>query len=461
MNIKSMSQDEKVKYMTTAPVAPLITKLAVPTIISMLVSSAYNMVDTMFVGKINTQSTGAVGIAFSVMALLQAVGFFFGHGSGNSMSRKLGSRDYEGAQHMAATGFFSALFSGCVIGILGVIFITPICRFLGSTETILPYAKAYIRILFLGTPFILGSFVINNQMRFQGCAGYAMFGIISGAVLNIALDPVFIFWFDMGISGAALATVLSQATAFFVLLILNRHFGTIKIRWGDFKLDSEYYKEIFKGGIPSLCRQGIGSVAVVCLNYAAGKYGGNLADETIAAMGVVSRITMFVNSALIGFGQGFQPVCGTNFGAKKYSRVSEAYYFCVKVGTLALIALASAELIFAEPLIEIFRDDPTVIEIGVFALRAQTIVFPLNAVIVMCNMMLQTIGYSFMATLVSSARQGLFFIPLIFALPYFMGVRGVQICQMVADVLTFILALPVAIYVTKKLEQMSKKMNVK
>lgn len=460
MKIKDMSQDEKVKYMTTAPIPGLISKMAVPTIISMLVTSFYNMADTLFVGKLDTQSTAAVGVSFSVMALIQAFGFFFGHGSGNYISRKLGAREYEDAERMAATGFVSSVIVGIIMAALGMCFIEPISVFLGSTETILPYTKAYLGVIFLGAPFIMGSFVLNNQLRFQGSASYAMVGILSGALLNIALDPILIFGFKMGVAGAAWATVISQFVSFVILLIMNISKAAIKVDLKKFTPSKYYYTGIFKGGIPSLCRQGLGSVATICLNTAAGNYGGAMADAAIAAMGVVNRIAMFANSALIGFGQGFQPVCGTNYGAGRYSRVREAYFFCVKVSVVVLFCISVTGFVFAKPLIGLFRDDADVISIGVVALRAQCFTFTLNSWIIMCNMLLQTIGMALRASIVAAARQGLFLIPAIFILPIFLGLIGVQISQMVADICSFALTVPMGISVLKQLKEDKNEVNI-
>lgn len=459
MKVKNMSQDERVKYLTNEPIPGLICQMAVPTIISMLVTSFYNMADTLFVGRLNTQSTAAVGVSFSVMALIQAMGFFFGHGSGNYISRKLGAREYEDAEKMASTGFFSSFLTGMLIGVIGIIFIDPISIVLGSTDTILPYTRDYLRIIFLGTPFIMGSFVLNNQLRFQGSASHAMVGIVSGAVLNIVLDPVLIFAFDMGIAGAAWATVISQFVSFAILLFMDIKRAAIKVSVKKFTPTLYYLKNIFRGGVPSLCRQGIGSISTIFLNTAAGNYGGAMADAAIAAMGVVTRIAMFANSALIGFGQGFQPVCGTNYGAGKYSRVREAFYFCVKIGAVVLVAVSVAGFVFARPLIGLFRDDPDVIAIGVVALRAQCLVFPLNSWIIMCNMMLQTIGMALKASIVAAARQGLFLIPAILILPLFLGLFGVQIAQMVSDICSFALAVPLGAGVLVKLKEDKKEVQ--
>ena len=437
-------------YLTTTPVPRLIVSLAVPTIISMLVTSFYNMADTYFVGKINTQSTAAVGIVFSVMSIIQAVGFFFGHGSGNYISRKLGAQETGNAEKMAATGFFWALFMGIFLAVVGLIFLTPLSLALGSTPTILPYTEKYLGIILLGAPFMTASLVLNNQIRFQGNAAYAMVGIVSGAVINVILDPILIFVFDMGISGAALATVISQICSFSLLLYMGRKGGNIRIRFKNFTPSLAFIKEIIGGGTPSLARQGLASVATILLNVAAGAYG----DAAIAGMSIVTRIAMFINAFLIGFGQGFQPVRGFNYGAGLYARVRQGFWFCVKVGFIFLLVCALAGMGFAEEIVSLFRKgDPDVIAVGAAALRWQFITFPLGSWIVMSNMMLQTIRKPVKATIISSARQGLFFIPLIFILSHYLGLQGVEMCQAVADLLTFILAIPLTCSVLNEMKR--------
>lgn len=457
MNVRSMDQQEKVAYMLSEPVPRLVCQMAVPTIISMLVTSFYNMVDTFFVGKLNTQATAAVGVVFSVMAFIQAFGFFFGHGSGNFISRKLGAGEFEESNRMAAVGFFTAFFAGVIAGALGIIFLTPLAKVLGSTPTILPYTKDYLRIILIGCPFMMSSLVLNNQLRFQGSASYAMVGIVTGAVLNIVLDPLLIFACDMGVAGAALATVVSQVVSFVILFLMSRKGGNIRIKFRNFKPSWMLYWEIFKGGIPSLCRQGLASIAQICLNRAAGTYGGDFSDAAIAALSIVGRVSMFANSALIGFGQGFQPVCGMNYGAKQYSRVREGFRFCVKYAAVFLIVVSVAGFVFAEPLVTLFRkEDGDVIRIGTLALRLQCLVFPLNAWIVMCNMMLQSIGKAAKASFVAAARQGIFFIPLIYILPAFFGLLGVQMCQTWSDACSFLLSVPLGISVLREMKAQEK-----
>lgn len=439
--------DSQFKRMTEAPLEPLILKLAIPTIISMLISSIYNMADTYFVGKIDTSATAAVGVSFALMAMIQAIGFFFGHGSGNFISRAMGRREYDIANTMASVGFYSALAGGLTITAAGLIFLEPLAVFLGSTKTILPYAKEYMVYILLAAPFMTGSFALNNQLRFQGRAAYAMIGITSGGILNIILDPIFIFGCKMGVAGAAFATMLSQMTGFTILLVMVLKKG-IPVKPSYFKFKGYFYKEMFRGGLPSLARQGCGSIATLCLNNVAGAYG----DPAIAAFSVVSRITMFAYSALIGYGQGFQPVCGVNYGAQRYERVRKAFWFCVKSSFFVQILLAVLGFIFAEPLVGALRDDPKVIEIGVTVLRFQCISFPFAGYVVFCNMMSQTIGMAFKATLLALSRQFLFLVPAIFALNGIFGQDGLECAQFTADLCSFVLSIPIGLGILKNMK---------
>ncbi len=448
-----MNADDRFQYMTTTPVKRLIPSLAVPTIISMLVTTFYNMADTFFVGKLSTSATGAVGVVFSFMAILQAVGFMFGQGSGTYISQKLGEKRLKEAAVMSSTGFFSSLITGIIIMILGLIFLEPLSRILGATDTILPYAKAYLSIILLGSPAVTSSLVLNNQLRYQGSAMYAMVGIVSGAVLNIGLDPLFIFVFNMDIYGAALATVISQYVSMLILWFQAQKGGSVKITIKNFSPTWKNLREIFRRGFPSLCRQGLASIATICLNLAAGVYG----DAAIAGMSVVSRVSFFVNAALIGFGQGFQPVCGFNYGAGLYERVKEGFWFCIKVGVIFLMVMAVLSYIFAPQVIAIFRkDDPEVIAVGTAALRFMCVAFPLNSWIVISNMFLQSIGKAARASILAACRQGLFFIPLVFILPMIFGLRGVEMCQMVSDIITLIVAIPLALGVVRNMGKTEK-----
>ena len=444
-----ISPDEKFKQMTEGPVEKLVLKLAVPTIISMLTTSIYNMADTFFVSKINTSASGAVGIAFPLMMIIQAIGFTLGMGSGNYISRLLGQRDREYSSKVLATGFFTALLFGAALAIIGIIFLDPLVYALGATETIAPYAKAYIRYILIGMPFMTASFVLNGTLRFQGSAFYSMIGIAAGGILNIILDPIFIFTLNMGTGGAALATIISQFISFCILFYNSSIGGNIKIRISEFTPKWQMYKEILRGGLPSFYRQTLGSVALIALNFSAGVYG----DAAIAAMAIVGRVIQFAISVMLGLGQGFQPVCGFNYGAKLYDRVLRAFYFTAKLSIIALSVLAVVGLITSPYVITAFRrEDLEVIRIGSLALRLQSLTLPLIAWIIMTNMLVQTIGKSKEASIIAISRQGLFFIPAVLILPRMIGLLGVQLSQPISDLFAFIVSLIISRNVLSELK---------
>lgn len=430
---------DKYTFLTQAPVHRVIGAMAIPTIISMLLTSMYNLVDTFFVGKINTQSTAAVGIVFSVMFFIQAFSFFFGNGSGNYISRQLGAQNTKDAEVMASTGLFYTLVFSLIVMLLGWIFLEPISILLGSTPTILPYTRQYLGISLLGTPFIMGTFCINNQMRFQGFTKYSVYGAISGSIINCLLDPVFIFGFSMGVSGAAVASVIGQICGFVIMLIMSQKEGVIHYTHRRISFEGRFVKEIIAGGTPSISRQGLASVSTIALNSVAGNYG----DAAIAAMSIVTRISMFIFSVIVGLGQGFQPMCGFCYGAKLYDRVKEGFWFSTKIGTFFLLFWSVVLIIFSGEVVSLFRDDPEVIAIGIPALRYQMIIFPACSFMLMANMMMQTCRKTIRANILAASRQGLFFIPLIFVLPYFYGLFGVEICQAVSDIISLIVTIPI------------------
>lgn len=429
------------EFLTQAPVSRVILTMAVPTIVSMLVTCLYTIVDTYFVGQLNTQSTAAVGIVFSLMCLIQAIGSFFGHGSGSYMSRELGARRIDNAASMAATGFVYAIITGVAIAAVGLISLQTLSLWLGSTATVLPYTEQYMAIILIGTPFQIASFTLNSQLRMQGNTRHAMWGIVSGAVLNVLLDPLLIFGCSLGLRGAAIATVIGQAVSFLILYIMcNRRGATcVGIHLTKFSLRWHYVREIIYGGSPSLSRQGLASISVVLLNLAAASYG----DAAVAAMSIVSRVTMFVMSVIVGFGQGFQPFCGYCYGAGLYARLRQGYWFTVKTGFVFLAIFAAVVYFFAEQTVALFRDDAIVIAVGSTALRWHLVAYPLNAYIMTSNMMLQTTRRPLRANLLASARRGLVFIPFILLLPHLFGLMGVAMCQAVCDVVTFLLAIPI------------------
>lgn len=437
------------QFLTTAPVGRVIGTLALPTIVSMLVTSLYNLADTFFVGRLGTQATAAVGIVFTVMTLFQALGFFFGHGSGNYIAIQLGKGDRPEARRMVATGFLYALIGGVILSLTALLLAPALCRWMGATPTIQPLAEEYLRSVLWGGPFLVGTLVLNVQMRQQGNAALAMVGTISGAVVNLVLNPLFIFGFDMGIRGAGIATSLSQAIAFLILLAMTRKGGNIPVDLSHVNFSGRYWRLIFAGGTPSLTRQGLGSTATLLLNLVAAPFG----DAAIAAMTIVSRLNFMIHSAVIGLGQGYQPLCGFSYGAGLYDRVKEGFRFCVWVGTLFLVVISVAGSLFREEIIALFRDDPEVIRIGSEALGWQLLTYPLGGFMLLSNMMMQVLNFSLRANLLAAARRGLFFIPLLLILPSQIGLQGVVISQPLADLLTFGLSLPLLHYTFRQLDQ--------
>jgi len=456
---KQEKKQDQYYEMANAPISKIIPKLAVPTIISMLVTSIYNMADTFFVSQLGTSASGAVGIIFSAMAIIQALAFMIGMGTGNFIARMIGAGNRKLAEELASIAFFTGFGVGLVIAVIGNANIGQLVRMLGSTETIAPYAEAYASYIFVAAPFMICSFIMNNLLRFQGKALFAMVGITTGGVLNMVLDPIFIFGLDMGTAGAALATGLSQFISFCILLFMcNSREECISIHPKKFKPTLAIYGEIIHGGLPSLGRQGIASIATIIMNTMAQPYG----DAAIAAMSIVNRFMMFVGSAMIGFGQGYQPVCSYCFGARLYDRVKKACVYCVKVSTIFLLAVSVMGLIFSGNIIQMFRkDDLEVIRIGTLALRLQLLTMPLQGLVVMGgNMTPQSIGYGIRATIVSTARQGWLLIPILLCTVPVFGVLGIQMAQPIADVGTFILAAVVTKGIFKDLDRKKAETNL-
>ena len=453
-----MSTEEKFKMMTEKPVERLVISMAIPTIISMMITYIYNMADTFFVSKISTSASGAVGIAFALMAIIQAIGFTFGHGAGSYISRLLGQRKKKYAARVVATSFFTAFGLGVLLAILGTIFLDPLVYALGATKTIAPYAKDYIRYILIGMPFMITSFVLNQSLRFQGSAFYAMVGITFGGVLNIILDPIFIFTLNLGIAGAAIATILSQFLSFLILLHNSKIGGNIAIQFKNFNPLWKIYREILHRGLPSFYRQTLASTAMILLNFASGPYG----DAAIAAISIVSRVSGFAVSTIMGFSQGFQPVCGFNYGAKYYGRMFKSYWFTVKTATVILTILGTISFIFAPNIISLFRkEDLEVITIGTRALRFYSLALPSAAMIIPSNMFLQIIAEGAEASLLAIARQGLFFIPIILILPRQFGLLGVQMSQPISDVFATLLAIVIMVKMLKELRQEEKQLQFK
>lgn len=412
--------------MTKTPIPSLIIKMSIPTIISMLVTNIYNLADTAFVGQLGNSASGAVGIVFGFMAVIQALGFMFGQGSGSIVSRSLGEKDDERACRFASTAFFSSLLAGVILEIVTFLFMNPIVELLGSSPTIAPYAKKYITCILFATPFMISSFVLNNILRYEGKAALGMIGLLVGAIINIGADPLFMFVFDFGIMGAGIATAFSQCISFLILLWMFLCEKTqCKISIRRISGNPADLGNICATGLPSLLRQGLTSISTMLLNSYAVIYG----DEAVAAMSIVSRVGMFVFSIGVGIGQGFQPVSGYNYGAKRYDRLREAFRFTFLLAQGLVVLIGAVVAFFAPELMKVFRNDPTVIEIGTRALRLTCyglMTFPFSMA---TEMLLQSTGRRVEASILSSLKNGLVFIPVLVILANIRGLMGIQEAQ--------------------------------
>ncbi|MDO4805753.1 MAG: MATE family efflux transporter [Coriobacteriales bacterium] len=433
------------------PVRPLIISLAAPSIFANVVTTLYNLADTFFVGQMgSTSASAAVGVAFVTSTVIQAMAFYLAQGTGIHMSRCLGAGDTERANVFVNTGIAGTVILGTLIAILGHLFLDQLCYLGGSTATILPYARTYISILLVGAPFIASGFLMNMQLRFQGESFYSMLCMVAGALLNTVLTPVCIFWLDLGIAGSALATVISEAVSFFLLLYEMKRAGITKLGLRYVRVpDLAMIRQINNGGVPSFARQVMLGVATSLLNNAAAPYG----DAAIAGVAVVQRITSVANFFQIGIGQGFQPIVGYNLGAKRYARIREAYLTAIQACFVSVAAIGVVTFAFAPQLIALFRDDPAVVEFGTLILRLQSFTMPLTGVAMATNFLLQTSGKMWRATILGSCRLGLVLGPVVLVLPQLLGMLGVQIAQPVTDIITTLIALPMAISMLHELRR--------
>lgn len=437
------SAKEQYDTLTKVPVPRLIIALAIPTILSMMATTIYNLVDTAFVGRLGTSASGAVGVVFGFMSILQAFGFMFGQGSGSFLSRLLGAKDPKTASRVASTGFAASFCCGIIIAVLGFTFEDSLVTMLGSTETIAPYAKAYLKYIMLVAPFCSSSFTLNNMLRFEGKAKLGMIGLLTGGILNIGGDALFIFGMKMGIAGAGLSTAISQVVSFSILLYMFLSKKTeSRLLISNITLKGRMIIEIIEIGFPSLLRQGLGSLATILVNFKAAEYAG---DAGVSAMTIVTRVAFFLFAIALGIGQGFQPVCAFNYGAGKYKRQREAYRFTMVLSIVVLTILTVFAMIFSGGLIRIFRDDPEVIRIGTRALRLQCIAQLFLPIVMVTEMLMQSSGKKIPATVLSSLRGGLLFIPLLLILPALRGLNGVQEAQP----LSYLLSVPPAVIMAR------------
>ena len=454
---KEQTPEEKRREMLERPVQPLILSLAAPSIFANIVTTLYNLADTFFVGQMGiTSASAAVGVAFVTSTVIQSVAFYFAQGTGIHMSRCLGAGKTEEAAVYVNTGIAATVTIGTLIAIVGHLFLDQLCYVGGATPTILPYARTYISIILFGAPFIASGFLMNMQLRFQGESFYSMLCMVAGAVLNTILTPLFIFPLELGIAGSALATVVSEAVSFVLLLIEMSRAGITPLGLRYVRIpNATMLKTINNGGVPSFARQVMLGVATSLLNNAAAPFG----DAAIAGIAVVQRITSVGNFFQIGIGQGFQPITGYNLGAKRYDRIREAYFTAVRLAFVSVAAIGVITFIWAPQLISIFRDDPEVVAFGVVTLRLQSITMPFTGVAMVTNFLLQTSGKMWRATFLGACRLGLVLGPVVLVLPPLLGQLGVQIAQPTTDIITTLIAWPMAFFMLREMRAAERKLS--
>ncbi len=430
--------DAHYKKMTETPVSSLILKLGIPTTISMLITSIYNMADTYFVGTLGESAQAATGVLFTLQAIIQGIAFMLGHGGGTFISKELADKNTDRASMYVSTSFFTGGVLGILTLALGMLFLAPLVRFLGSTETILPHAMDYGFWVLVGCPFTICSMILNNGLRYEGRAFYAMFGLTAGGILNIFGDYLLVVKLDMGVYGAGLATAVSQMVSFSILLFMFRKMAQSRISFRAVSKDIKVYLSICRVGFPSLIRQGLTSVTTGVLNNLTKPFG----DAAIAAMSVVNRYSMFLMCVGLGMGQGFQPVAAFNYRAKKYDRVKKGLIFTMCFGLVFIGGFSTLSMFAAEPIVSLFQKKQEVIDIGGVALRYAAFGMMFMPFSVPVNMLYQSIQKPTISSILSLIRSGAVTIPLLLIGVPLLGLTGVQIAQPTADVIAGLMSIP-------------------
>lgn len=447
----SLMDEKRAQMMGQGKIATVLTKLAIPGVIAMLIAAVYNLVDTMFVGMLsNTDAMAAVSVAFPMFMLIGAVGQMFGVGAASYISRLLGEKKNEEANYTGSTTFITAIVVSLIFTVFGLVFLEPILRLFGASGSIMPYAKEYSLILMSGSLFTILNMTMNNMIRAEGNALFSMLAIGLGSILNIALDPLFMFVFDMGIAGAAWATVVGQSisTVFLISYYMSGK-NVVKVNPKYIKPSKYMYGQIMKIGIATFTRQALSSVSMGLINIAAAPFG----VAAVAAMGVSLRVFVIPMYIVMGVCQGFQPLVGYNYGAKNYERVHEAIRAALKATTLICVIAAGIILLFTAPIISAFTSDPNVMDIGVSALRFLAILMPTLGFQTVYGTLFQALGKGVEALFLSVSRQGIFLIPAAIILPKILGLTGVMLAQPFADAATMILTVIVAIRLNKELKK--------
>ena len=428
--------------MTQMPVAKLILRLGIPTTISMLITSIYNMADTYFVGCLGESAQAATGVLFTLQAIIQGLAFMLGHGGGTFISKFLAARDTDHASTYISSSFFAGSMMGIIILIFGLCFLSPLVYFLGSTDTIAPYAMQYGMWVLIACPFIICSMILNNGLRYEGCAIYAMVGLTTGGVLNIFGDWLLVAKLNMGVYGAGLATAVSQFVSFTILLIMYFKMAQSKLHWRFISRNWKTYFSICRVGLPSLIRQGLSSITTGVLNNLTKPFG----DAAIAAMSVVNRYSMFLMCVGLGIGQGFQPVAAFNYQAGKYKRVKQGMVFTMCFGFIFIGGISLLSIFAADSIIGLFQKKQEVIDVGAVALRYAAVGMMFMPFSVPVNMLYQSIQKPTISSILSMIRSGAITIPILLIGVPVLQLTGVQIAQPCADVVAGLFSIPFIIH---------------
>lgn len=444
---KNTTAEEQHEIMTKTPIPKLLVSMSIPMVLSQMMTVIYNTADTWFVAKIGTSAAAAAGVVFSIMAIIQAFGYGISMGTGSLISRLLGEKKDEEAEQIASSGVAASIVMGLLVSVLGLAFLEPLMKLLGSTETMLPYSCDYGRYIFLGAPIMCVSFVLNSIMKSEGKPVFSTVALCSGGIFNIILDPLFIFVLDLGIKGAAMATTLSQLISMLILVygfVSGR--SILKIRLRSVSRSISVYGRIISTGFPTICRQSMGSIASALLNRQASLYG----DAVVAAISIATKVYVLIRNLVLGIGQGFMPIAGYNYGAGEKKRTKSAFTFSALAGTVACLLFTAFILIFSTQVITWFRDDPEVVAEGTRMIRFFCLSLPVLAYSTFVNQLYQCLGFRTAATFLASCRQGIFFIPALYILAHFFGVAGIEATQATADICTFVISVPFQIYFFRK-----------
>ncbi len=451
MSKKAQSPEQRRNMLLNEPISTLIPKMAIPTIVAFLINSIYSLADTYFVSSLGTNATAAVSVNASLDQLIMMCGSLLAVGANSYIARLLGEGNEKKASQVLSTAFFTAFGFGAILSVIGLTFMHPMVRLLGATPTCEQYAIDYATYVLYAAPFMASSFVMNQCLRSEGSATLSMVGMGFGGILNVVLDPIFIFYFDMGVAGASLATAISKWVSFAILIfpyLTKRSLLHLHIR--NFYPSRDIIVKVISVGSSSFFRSGLSVVAAILLNSIAG----SISDSVLAAVGVCNKVMMFPFSIILGFGTGFQPVAGFNWGAKRFDRVHESYRFCSKVAFIGATIMAVLVTVFADTLVVLFAGtDEEMRRIGVICMISQCIALPIHAWVAIVNMLCSGLGNAKGALALSTARQGSCFLPILYPLAWVFGAYGIACVQALADVLTLVLAVPILRSMRKTIDQ--------